>query len=517
MRARVPLLALLGGSLAVLVSLYLPWREGALAGPLGGATLDGSSTEAGDVAALLAVALGFASVASVLRPRLAARLPLGTLAAALGYFTAGVALQIRAEGDAHYVPPPSAGASGFPTYVTAHFAWSYGTWVGIAAGALTLIGGVALRRQGPGRLPGRAQALEAALGIAVLAAFLLPWFRSPVVEDLPGLGGAAATVAALVLLLGAGARRAQLPLALAVATLAGAATSANPNAASPLYGAWIGIGCAVALAAVVAVRAWPLSLPAPPRGWAAIRVAAALALLVALFLSWQELRVPHHDLGLNGWEQLPGAAAGGLALLLLALPTFPCVVETVAAIAFLVAWFGGIETQFGSVPVFRTAYGSYVGFAATALLVLTVLAELRPVHVDRRHALVVAVPVAASICCLGAVVVPTWNVLPDLWSFEAEAVSGWFVVAGLLLALYQLRAWTRGGRRTLAAAAFLVLPSLELVRARGAVGMIWGTWILFGLCLFLVVLGLIEEHGGGLESYRVPEEIWRVDRLPGEN
>jgi hypothetical protein len=38
--------------------------------------------------------------------------------------------------------------------------------------------------------------------------------------------------------------------------------------------------------------------------------------------------------------------------------------------------------------------------------------------------------------------------------------------------------------------------------------------ILIALCVVLAALGRLEESGGGLESFRVPEEIWRVDRLP---
>jgi hypothetical protein len=37
--------------------------------------------------------------------------------------------------------------------------------------------------------------------------------------------------------------------------------------------------------------------------------------------------------------------------------------------------------------------------------------------------------------------------------------------------------------------------------------------ILVGLCLVLALCGWIEEHNG-LDGVRVPEEIWRIDRLP---
>jgi len=38
--------------------------------------------------------------------------------------------------------------------------------------------------------------------------------------------------------------------------------------------------------------------------------------------------------------------------------------------------------------------------------------------------------------------------------------------------------------------------------------------ILVGLCLLLALFGWIEETSG-LERVRVPEEAWRLDRLPG--
>jgi hypothetical protein len=96
-------------------------------------------------------------------------------------------------------------------------------------------------------------------------------------------------------------------------------------------------------------------------------------------------------------------------------------------------------------------------------------------------------------------------------------------VPGVLLTLYLVRLWVlrvrgpaeTGHRLTLVPLTLLTLASLELIRFRNG-DVIWGTVILVGLCLVLTVFGWIEE-GGGLESFRVPDEVWRVDRLPGEN
>jgi hypothetical protein len=58
----------------------------------------------------------------------------------------------------------------------------------------------------------------------------------------------------------------------------------------------------------------------------------------------------------------------------------------------------------------------------------------------------------------------------------------------------------------------LTLPALELIRFRNG-EVLWSAIILVGLCLLLSVCGWIDEDPGR-ERVRVPEEIWRVDRLP---
>jgi hypothetical protein len=61
----------------------------------------------------------------------------------------------------------------------------------------------------------------------------------------------------------------------------------------------------------------------------------------------------------------------------------------------------------------------------------------------------------------------------------------------------------------------LSLTVLDLIVARRYDGVIsWESWVSLGLCLFLATFGWIERKGG-VEHLRVPEEIWRVDRLPG--
>jgi hypothetical protein len=131
------------------------------------------------------------------------------------------------------------------------------------------------------------------------------------------------------------------------------------------------------------------------------------------------------------------------------------------------------------------------------------------------------VPFAVSVLCVAAVVLPWWFVLPQEWSFQDAPLSGWLPVPGLLLALYLARLWMLQMRNSVRAGyqlvlvplVLLTLASLELIRFRDD-GVLWSAVILVGLCLVLMLYGWIEERSG-LEGFRVPEEVWRIDRLPG--
>ena len=133
-----------------------------------------------------------------------------------------------------------------------------------------------------------------------------------------------------------------------------------------------------------------------------------------------------------------------------------------------------------------------------------------------------AIPLALSVLCVAAVVIPSWFVLPEGWRYQAAPLASWLAVTGVLLGLYLVRLWalqvrgpsSTGARLTLLPLVLLVLPSLELIRVRSEPDIQWGAIVLIGLCLLLAVFGWVEENRG-LEGLRVPEEIWRVDRLPG--
>lgn len=170
--------------------------------------------------------------------------------------------------------------------------------------------------------------------------------------------------------------------------------------------------------------------------------------------------------------------------------------------------------------VYRIGYGALVGFAAAGVLLVTAILPLRRGNVDGRRALARAVPLAASVLCVAAIVVPVWFVLPENWTYQASALYGALAVPGVLLSIYLIHLWAgrvhgparTGHRLTFVPVILLTLASLELIRFRSS-GVIWGAVILVGLCFLLAVFGWVEENRG-LEGYRVPEEIWRVDRLP---
>ena len=245
---------------------------------------------------------------------------------------------------------------------------------------------------------------------------------------------------------------------------------------------------------------------------------------MALFLPWQEIHaVGVTGRGYAGWYSTTGAAAGTLCLLLLATPVLPVlesyVLDAVAAVVIFVSVAG---TAFRAESAFyRIGYGAFVGFAAAGILLVTTLLPLRPGYVDRRRALVRAVPLVACVLCLAAVVLPLWFVLPDSWTFQASALYGSFAVPGVLSSLYLVRLWVsrvRGPADTgrllaLVPLVILTLASLELIRFRNG-PVLWGAVILVVLSLLLILYGWIEENPG-LEGVRVPEEAaWRIDRLP---
>lgn len=535
MSRRLPLRVLLASSLVFLVSLFMPWRETTappVSGTLSLGLLDlfaggrayGWIAIAGDVAVLLVIAVVLAAVAAVRRPQLATHLPVGGLGVAIAYFAIAVAH------EAHTLAGEFGGFTGKPP--SPHTSWAYGFYLGLVSAGVAALSALAFRRSELLRPRGAADISGVVLGLGLLVSFLLPWVgfhvQAPVTYTVHGIEFPPASLAALGLLLGAGwlqgepGRRWRLPSAIATAILAGGAASVVAIAGAHAYGVWIGIGCSVSLVALEAARAWPVRLPDLPRGLAAVRAGAAALLIVALFLPWEELRATGQ--ANDGWYSATGAAAGGLCLLLLAAPALPALeshlLDTVVAVAIFVSATGAAFRT--SSLFYRAGYGAYVGIAAAGILLVTVLMPLRPVHVDRGRALVRAVPLAASALCIASAIVPLWFVVPETWRSQASALDGALVVPGVLLGVYLVHLWGRqvrggartGGRLTLVPLILLTLPALELIRFRNNTDVLWGAIILVGLCLILTAYGWVEENRG-LEGFRVPDEIWRVDRLPG--
>jgi hypothetical protein len=532
MRGRIPLFVLLASSLTFLASLFLPWRETTLPSSGGvqellnqfsgdGREYDGWVTGVGDVAVLLVVAIVVATIVALRRPQLAARLPIGRLAVALGYFAVALAVTVHMLSELFLHA-----FTGHPA--STHASWAYGAHLGLASAGIALLSGLAYRRSDLLRPREAADVVACVLGIALLVSFLLPWVAyGPKGTSAPGIESPTAAIAGLGLILGAGlllgergARR-RLPSAIATAILTGATAGAVAVGGSHRYGTWIGIACAVVLVALEAVRAWPLRWPALPRGLTAVRVGAAALLIVALFLPWQELA--HGPIRFIGWYPVSGAAAGALCLLVLATPAWPTlegyVLDMAIAIALLVS---ALATAYRADGLFfRMGYGAIVGFVGAGVILVAALVSFRPVRVERSRALALAAPLAAAVLCVASVMVPWWYVLPLDWTSRASSLYSWLGVPGLLLALYLVRLWAiqmRGrartdGRLAVVPLVLLTLPALELIRFRDDPNIQWGAIILVGLCLLLAVFGWVEE-GRGLEGLRVPEEIWRVDRLP---
>jgi hypothetical protein len=531
MRGRLPLFVLLASALTFLASLFLPWRE--TAGPSGdlglnggpsvfqGGSVTGWVAVPGDVAVLLVVGIVLATITALRRPQLGARLPLGALGVALGYFAVAVAIEVQAlTQEVAFTGQPHRPQT----------SWAYGAYLGLASAAIATLSALILRRSELLRTRRKAETGGLVLGIALLISFFLPWVGfGGTAFSLHGIENPAAAIVALGLVLGAGGlqgeagQRWRLPFAIGTAVLTGGAASATGIFGVHLYGAWIGIGCAVALVALEAVRAWPEQLPLLPHGPAAVRLGAAALLIGSLFLPWQEIRIAGgYRQGYDGWYSVTGAAAGGLCLLLLATLLLPALegylLEAVAAVVIFVSVAGTAFRE--SQSIYRIGYGSVVGFAAVGILLIATLLPLRrPVPVDRERALARAVPLAASGLCVAAAVVPLWFVLPETWTYRAYALHGSLAVAGVLLALYLIRLWARGLRGpattdhqlTLVPLTLLTLAALELIRYRNG-PVIWGAVILVGLCLLLALLGWIEERDG-LKGFRVPQAL-RVDRLP---
>jgi hypothetical protein len=527
-KGRLPLLVVLGSSLAFLTSLYFPWvSAGDPAKALRtnhGATsilnlfsnafaLDGWSVF-GEAAAIAAVALGLLSIVSLVRPELEAALPIGGCAIALAVLALVSAADLRTQ--ALNVARIHGLAVHFGT----------GAYVGGAATLAALLSAAWVSHDEIVE-PGKATA-AAVLTIGVIAAYVLPTL-SVDTQPLRGAGGyqfvgAGNDGAAIMLLIASfgltfwfGAETPPLrriAAAAVVLVLVGGGLSAFGTHVHWPYEAWLALGCAAGLL-VLAVT----TTGRPHVAWIvrqdAIALAGAALFLASLFLHWETFcTVPHGGtcyVG-NGWSS--GLTGGLVAILVVVHLGFrrllPELAIAVAIFAIGLALNVTIQESLG--------YGAYLGFVGVALLLVAVCLPPRP-------QLRLGVGLIGVVAALGFIAIPVLTLsgrLPSRIEFFGPWTLHLLEAAAIVLTLRLVGRWlTRPGADTellLLPVALLTLTVLDVVEKESVLRMIgWEGWLSLALAALLVVLGWIGQRGG-LDNFRIPDEIWRVDRISaGEN
>jgi hypothetical protein len=524
-------LLLLAGALLLLASLYLPWQEFRGRGDsltfAGSQSLDGWSTGVGPAAALFALLLATMAAGALARPDLTARLPLGQCALLAGYFGLAVGAETRSVASAlqlHHV----------------HFA--YGAYLGIAGVIVALLAAGVLRWRELVQYRAAGQLVALVLVVGFLVALLLPWQRftwgPPTFLGIANPATVVAAVLALCLLVtwwrvDSAARADRLTFSAAVALFTGGAVSAITFPGSYAYGAWVGLGSAVALVALALIKGARVPLTRP--GSQALAIGAGATLFVTgLFLPWQRAcytpgrglgPLAGHCVSTNGWTTTVGSAAAVLAIVLVIVTLAPrrlavSGIELATGLGLLGATLGfQLSEAEGSDVRFEFGYGSTIGFTGAALLVALAVARLRAPRLDWNRVLVRLTPIAACAGYLVVVVLPWWDVLPrHSQSVLRFAPLSWLTIVGALLGIRLLGLWVRqitgtsgsGDLLVILPLALLALAALDLIRLRAG-GMTWGSGVVVGLCLVLAVSGRAEQLQG-LQNLRVPE-ILRVDRL----
>ena len=529
MTRRLPLFVLLAGAVTFLASLYLTWVAA-------DSTATGNSTQGllklfsafssdgwgpfGEAAAVLAVALVAGAGVSLLRPQLARRLPLAGVAFALVFFAFANAAERHG----------SALLQSAFDHLRIHL--GTGTYVGVASAAIVLLAAVDARRDQLVRRPSLTEVVAAGLTLGLLAAFPLSWLNVHV----PHPESAAATGffvsdldAGSVVFIGVLAcfglplwRRAAPPGRRLVVT-AGLAVLTCAYL-TPLgihhhwaYERWLALGCALGLLGLALATARGLPVSVPPVADAAALVAACL-LLGSLFLPWQRDCRQGACFSTSGWSTvIYSATAGGLTVILIVflLGFRRLVAELAVAVAIYVMATGSELTQYS-----RLGYAAPLGFAGAALLLLLAARQLRRVPIARNRVFRL-VPMSACLAFLAIPVAALTGRLSPHLEFDSPWRVYWLGVAAILVALRLLGRWLSGPgddpELMFLPCALLALTALDLIVDQREVGTIsWEGWASVVLCVVLLALGWIERNGG-LERLRVPDEIWRIDRLPGES
>jgi hypothetical protein len=279
------------------------------------------------------------------------------------------------------------------------------------------------------------------------------------------------------------------------------------------YQAWLAIGCAVGLLALAVASNRERPLAALGRA-DAVALTGATVLLASLFFNWQgscgfgPTRTCYVS---NAWGGgLTGGLVGILVVLLLGFRYLSP--ELAVTIAIYVLGAGLAYTAHGTL-----GYGAFVGFAGAALVLVAV--GLQPTK--RIRAGVRLIPVAASLAFL-AIPVAT---LTDRLSVDIEINGAWrlvlFEAAAIVVALRLIGRWLTGPAADVELlvlpVALLALTSLDLGERQHHYLIGWEGWLGLALSVLLVVLGWLGQRGS-LDNFRIPDEIWRVDRISaGEN
>jgi len=480
--------------------------------------IDGWALGLGDAAAVSAL-LVVASVLVGLRRGSSEGVVRGLFALLAGYFAIAV-----------FFETGSMVAYDRAAQKTFHFHLAYGAYLGLTSAVILLVAAVLeLRTVAVREWP---RELVAALvpTAGLLVALLLPWrsLEAPTKITSLGISEPPAVVTVLLLLcvpvvwarprLG----RHRLGVAAVVALFTGAVFSSQAFLGVHAYGAWLGLGCGLALVLLAFAHRPPLwDLSQLP--WLVLAIGTVAVLLVSsLFLPWQRSCGGGSCLTSNGWSFESGSGAALLAVVLavaaVARYESAILVELAVALGLLTATLGFELVDRPDLGL-TFSYGSTLGFVGAGLLVALALARARPTAPDWSTIAPRLVPIGACIAYLAILAVPLWKVLPDGAQRALALAPGltWLTMAGALLGIKLLGSWLRRPARPrtgldpLVAVPFglVAVVALELIRYRGSIT--WGGGALVGLGLFLASIGFVERRVG-LENVRVPQ-ILRVDRL----
>jgi hypothetical protein len=542
MRTRLSLFVLLVSACVFLASLYLVWIDstrkaagngiyGLMNQFSGGVSFYGWAGFYGSAAALAAVALLLGAGASLLRPQRPRRLPLAS---------AGLALLYLALLNAAYLQGTGVFEGAFQ-HVSIHLA--SGAYLGIGSAGVAFLAAVGTRWEEVARRPSVSALVALALTAGLLAAFILPWLHVHV----PPTGGAigyqisnrgngvvvfitAISCFGLPLWTRGTPPGRRLFAALGIVVLvAGGLSTLGTHLHWP-YEAWLGLGCSLGLVALALATSRGLRISLPPVADAAAGAAATL-LVVSMFLPWQKVCDPvgRGCASYSGWSPAQGpptgalaSTAGGLAviLLVLLLGYRRLYVELAVGAAIYVMAAGFEITRAPFPPPTHLGYGAPLGFAGAALLLVAAARRLGSVPPDRTRLLLRFVPMLACLAFLAIPVATLTGRLSPLFDAYSPWRWDWLELGAILVALRLLGRWLGGPKAddelVLLPLALLAMTVLTVVEADRAGYVNWEAWLSVSLCALLAVLGWLERTSG-LESVRVPEEIWRLDRLPGES